>query len=106
MKYTITQDSNYNYCINGVKINDKVFSEERVYYRIEDREDFIDTLIGWISETKGNDKDLMKDDLKMLMNIDDRYILSSISTNHYLFGNSEEFNQECENILKENESLI
>ena len=105
MKYTITQDSNYNYYINGVKINDEVFSEDRVDYRIEDREDFINTLIDWISEAKGNDKQLMKDDLTMLMNIDDKYILSSMSYNDYLFGDSEEFNQECENILKENEAL-
>ena len=98
-KYTITQKEN-NYFINGIEIPNEIFEEEKVEYGIEHREDFIDTLIDWISEARGNDKELMKDDLKMLMKIDDEYILSSIGTNHYLYGNSEEFNNVCEEILE------
>lgn len=97
-KYEITE-CNYTYYINGVKIDEDIFSDEKVEYRIEDREDLIDTLINWISEAKESDKYLMKQDLKMLMSIKDNYILSSMRTNDYLYGNSEEFNLECENIL-------
>lgn len=98
-KYTITQ-KDYNYFINGIEIPNEIFDKEKVDYTIIDREDFIDTLINWISEASGNDKELMKDDLKMLIRIDDKYILSSISTNDYLYGNSEEFNEVCEEILE------
>jgi len=44
----------------------------------------------------------MKADLKMLMKIEDRFILSSMSTNDYLYGNSKQFNEQCEEILKHN----
>lgn len=98
-KYIITECSS-NYYINGVKIDEDIFSDEKVDYRIENREDFIDTLINWISEAKGSDKELMKQDLKMLMKVKDKFILSSLSTNDYLYDNSEQFNLECENILK------
>ena len=98
-KYTITQKQN-NYFINGIEIPNEIFNEEKVEYNIEYREDFINTLINWIGEASWNNKQLMKDDLKMLINIDDEYILSSIGTNHYLYGNSEEFNKVCEEILE------
>ncbi len=97
-QYTITQKEN-NYSINGTEIPNEIFDEEKVDYRIEEREALIETLFDWIGDARGNDRRLMQDDLKMLMNIDDKYILSSISTNDYLFGNTEQFNLECENIL-------
>lgn len=89
-----------NYYINTTKIPNKIFDKEKSEYRFEDRDELIDNLIRWISECTNNDKQLMKDDLKELMNIDDEYILSSISTNSYLYGNSDEFNAQCEEILK------
>ena len=88
-----------NFYINKTKIPTKIFDEELVNYRIEDRESIIDNLIMWISECRSSDKQLMKDDLKLLINLDDEFILSSIRTNHYLYGNSEEFNNQCEEIL-------
>lgn len=94
-----------NFYINKTKIPTEIFDEELVNYRIEDRESIIDNLIMWISECRcsdrnlNSDKELMKADLKLLINIDDEFILSSISTNHYLYGNSEEFNNQCEEIL-------
>ncbi|MGL5713282.1 MAG: hypothetical protein ACRCX2_09705 [Paraclostridium sp.] len=103
-KYKITK-SNFNYYINGVRINDDIFSDEKVDYRIENREDFIDTLIDWLSEAEGSNRELMKQDLKMLMKVKDTYILSSISTNEYLYSNSEQFDLECENILLTNSFL-
>jgi hypothetical protein len=88
-----------NFYINKTKIPTKIFDEELVNYRIEDRETLIDNLIMWISECRSSDKEIMKADLKLLINLDDEFILSSISTNHYLYGNSEEFNNQCEEIL-------
>ena len=89
------------YRINGVtKVNDKEIDSEvfdKVDYRIDERGNQIDNLIDWIGEAKGNDRELMKADLKFLMSIEDKYILSSLSMNDY--------EQECtvagQNILKE-----
>jgi len=89
------------YRINGVtKVNDKEIDSEvfdKVDYRIDERDNQIDNLIDWIGEAKGNDRELMKADLKFLMSIEDKYILSSLSMNDY--------EQECtvagQNILKE-----
>ena len=86
------------YKINGInKINDKIiddsiFDEEKIDYRIEDRENLIDNLIDWISEAGSNDKDTMKEDLKDLMDLDVEYILSSINTNEY-YHEDEEYGQ-------------
>jgi len=96
-KYIITRSENHYY-INKIKIPNKVFREEMVNYQIEDRECLLDNLFMWITEAR-TDKQLMKDDVKLLINLDDEYILSSMSTNHYLYGNSDEFNQRCEEIL-------
>ena len=100
-KFEITEKEN-NFYINGVKIKDKVFDQEKTDYRIEERENLIDNLINWISECKNFDKEIMKQDLKILINIEDKFILSSISTNDYLFGNSKEFNEQCVEILTAN----
>ena len=99
-KYVIEEVGD-NFYINSNKIPSEIFNEEKVEYRIEDRETLIDNLIMWISECKTPDKQLMKDDLKELISIDDEFILSSISTNDYLYGNSERFNEECQAILDE-----
>ena len=99
-KYVIEEKGD-NYFINDIEIPDVIFNEEKVEYRIEDRETLIDNLIMWISESKTSDKELMKDDLKLLINLDDEFVLSSISTNDYLYGNSERFNEQCQAILNE-----
>lgn len=96
--YTITEGSE-NFFINGILIPNEIFDEEKIDFRIVDRESFIDDLINWISECKNNDKELMKSDLKDLIKIDDEFILSSIETNHYLYGNTQDFNNKCEEIL-------
>jgi hypothetical protein len=95
----IISESNNEFFINGIKINQRIFDEEIVDFDIREIEEFTDNLIQWISE--GNkDKQLMKDDLKILMNIDDEdYILSSKSTNLYLFGNSDAFNTKCQEMI-------
>lgn len=95
--YTITENST-NFLINGIEIPNEIFDQEKVDFRILERESFIDELFNWIAEA--NNKQLMKDDLFMLAKIDDKFILSSIDTNYYLYGNSEEFNNKCEEILE------
>ena len=87
MKYQIN-DTNK---INDKIIDESIFSEEKVDYVIAERESKIDDLISWISEAEdGLDRDLMKDDLKYLMSLSDRYILSSILTNEYVLENTKE----------------
>jgi hypothetical protein len=98
ISYNITEIGE-NFYINKIKIPNKIFDNELVEYRIEDRETLIDNLIMWISECRTSDKQLMIDDLKLLIKLDDEFILSSINTNHYLYGNSDEFNSKCEEIL-------
>ena len=99
-KYVIKEVGD-NFYINTTKIPRKIFDDELVDYRIEDTETLIDNLCMWISECRNSDKQLMKDDLKMLCKIDDEFVLSSISTNDYLFGNSKTFNDKCKEILEE-----
>ena len=95
--------------INGTLINEEIFNQVKVDYRAEDRKDFIDTLIDWISEAndRPNDKYLMKEDLKMLMDWNDEFIFSSILTNEYIAKSQdeEEFNNICEEILKLNSEM-
>ena len=75
-----------------------------VGYCIEDRDDLVDRLIDWISEAT-KDKEVMKDDLKMLMKRSDLYLFSSISTNEYIFPDDVEFDNICKEILKINETI-
>lgn len=54
-------------------------------YKLVDRESQIEDLIMWISESeKPNDKMLMLQDLKYLMSLDDREVLSNLSTNEFI----------------------
>lgn len=96
---------NDKYFIGTTAIKGKIFNEELFEYRIEDREDFIDTLISWIAECKNSDKQLMKDDLKYLMSIKDDYIFSSISTNEYIAEEDKNFIEVCKNLLELNKTI-
>ena len=98
-EHIITEDK-----INGITINEKIREEDLHEYYILDREDFIDELIRWISEAT-KDKELMKDDLKMLLSVEDDYILSSNSTNSYLYEGCSDFDKTCKEILELNETL-
>jgi len=63
----------------------KMYLQDMEGYKKIDRESEIENLIMWISETKSeNDKELMKEDLKYLMNLDCEEIFSSESTNEYI----------------------
>lgn len=104
--YITTVDSGYK--INGVSINDRIFTEEKISYTIIDVEDFVDTLIGFIYESESkNDKILMKQDLEYLMGIDDEFVFSSIETNSYVAESDgvDKYNEICQIVLELNEVL-
>jgi hypothetical protein len=103
----VERDKDYNLLINNIKINEKIFTDELCDYILRERDDQIDNLIDWIGEAKDNDKEAMKDDLKYLIDLNDTYIFSSISTNEYIAesDNKERFNEICEEILKLNNEL-
>jgi len=97
VKYTLGDDT-----IDGIKINQKIFDKEQVDYKIEHLPSLIDNLIRWISECKNQDKSLMLTDLKYLLTLEDEYVFSSITTNHYVIQGKKEFDQLCKRILKLN----
>ena len=99
MTYILTDN-----CINGIQLNEKIIDQELHEFSIIHRESFIDELIDWISEAKSW-KELMKQDLKELMDWTDEYILTSNSTNHYIGINSSDYEETCIELLKLNESL-
>ena len=81
MEYEIKISDDYKYYINDIEINESIFDDEKVEYFIKEREDFIDTLIDWIGDCgrdRENDKNLMKEDLKMLINRKEKFLFSSI----------------------------
>ena len=93
--------------INETLINENIFQEEKVGYIVREREEQIDFLIDWIGECgrdRENDKNLMKEDLKYLINLKDEYLFSSISTNEFICksDNLESFNKICKEILELN----
>jgi len=98
--YTLSENK-----INGEYINDKIRDEELHEYYIQDRKEFIDTLIDWISEAKSSNKELMKQDLEMLMDVEDDYILSSNSTNSYLYQGCADFNETCKELIELSKEL-
>jgi len=89
--------------INGIELDEDIQDNEFFEYKIIERKDFIETLFDWISEAKSTDMELMKDDLTLLLDVKDEYILSSINTNSYLYEGCSEFNENCEELLKLNE---
>ena len=91
---------------NGVTLNDKIREEELFEYGIAHRESLIDDLYRWIGETKSDsDKQMMKDDVRMLEDWEDDYIFSSVSTNAYIGQHCPDFDRLCEELIKINEVL-
>lgn len=98
--------------INGIELDDRIREEGLHEYYIVDREELIDNLIMWIAEAqypmlqgrvRSADAYLMKEDLKMLMEWDDDYILSSMETNSYLNPQSDGFNEACIELISIND---
>ena len=111
------QNKNYSlYSFNGnfyikdlnkkenILIKEKIFDEELFEYRIADREDLVQDLIQWISESS-NQKDLMMEDLKMLLTWEDDYIFSSISTNEYVRQKDSQFDDLCKELIELNKTI-
>lgn len=94
-------NSEGDYQINDIMINNKIFDEELYPYRIEEREEIINNLVMWISQTT-KDKGLMMEDLKYLINLPNKYVFSSIETNEYIAisDNKEEFDKICFDLLE------
>lgn len=101
MQYIIEYDNEkHEYTINGLSISYDGLAGTHEY-QIIDREDFIDELITWISECNNNNKQLMKNDLRYLMSIDDEYIFSSGSTSDFIAKSDkpETFNRIAQEIV-------
>ncbi|HHY0497203.1 hypothetical protein JL857_20825 [Vibrio parahaemolyticus] len=92
--------------IDGNVINDKVFDEELVNYRLSYRPDRVDDLIRWISESEvEHTKTLMIADLITLLSWDDEFVWDNVSTNEFVSPtqNTEYFNAICKDVLKANQ---
>ncbi len=74
-------------------------------YYIINRQHLVDELISWISEARGNNKELIRKDLTLLMSISDDYIFSSISTNEYLSKDDINFDKVCKGLITLSKSL-
>ena len=91
-------------------IDTNLIEDKEFGYRFVERETIINDLIIWISEAKVNDKDLMKDDLKYLISLQDKYIFSSLGTNEYITESDDketfdELMAEIEIIYEENKKI-
>jgi len=91
------------FTVDGIKINQEIFDEQEFEYCIIERTEFINELIVWISEAR-DCKELMKQDLEMLMQSAEDYVFSSVSTNEYIGQGDSNFNELCEELLTLNES--
>jgi Trk K+ transport system NAD-binding subunit len=94
--------NNDNYYITTDDYENIKIIKNHTDYDILYRNDLIDELIIRISETKNYlDKRLMKEDLKLLLNIDDDYIFSSTITNEYITKSLDEkrFNELCNEFI-------
>ena len=91
---------------NPVKIytfDEELLHEKGFEYSIINRKEFIDDLYTWIGEAirAGNsDAVLMKQDLEMLIKIEDEWIFSSTSTNKYIYEGHSEFNKTCKELIE------
>lgn len=93
--------------IDGILINDEIFTKELYDYKIIETEEQTDDLIQWIAENDNKDRLVMLEDLKYLLKIDDDYIFSNINTNEYIAesDNPERFDEICNDLLKLNEKI-
>ena len=102
-KYLINSSSS----INGIDIAEEIFDEELYDYRIIDVETEIENLCMWIKESNRPDQtNLMIEDLNYLLNIEDEYVFSCISTNDYVgLDKAEQYEKIATEILEINKNL-
>jgi len=106
-KYIISY-KDYNYYIEDTLIPSEAMEE--VDWGIIDREDFLSDLVYTMipqahNSNRNHDLYLMEEDRDYLSKYEDKYILSSLSTNDYLIPSEEselfKFNEVCERLLEE-----
>lgn len=100
----VTIDENNNIEINYIEINDNIFNQNKVNYRLVDVESEKEELMRFISECdndRENDKYLMKEDLRQLSSIDDEYVFSNTGINEYISQSEapSDFYDICKDIL-------
>lgn len=108
VKYILRDQGIYVVRSHFEELDDKIRNEELHEYSIIHRESFIEELCRWIGECasdRAHDKQLMKQDLETLIQVEDEYILSSNSTNSYLWQGCAEFDTTCEELIEINNSL-
>jgi len=99
------------YLLERVKSADNSFADEEIKEVLEDRcdEEFVEDGVEEIIRDKcKSDSILMLQDLRLLQNLNDKYVLSNINTNEYIAqsDNPERFNEICEEILEANTELL
>ncbi|MBE8232311.1 MAG: hypothetical protein HAW67_01150 [Endozoicomonadaceae bacterium] len=100
----VTDCSEKMLVLEGKLISPEVANSETVNYRLVDREEQINNLISWLAEASNNSDKLAKMDvLHFLMNIDDEYVFSQISTNEFISPTIalKKFNDICEQFIAE-----
>jgi len=104
-EYYIVVDENFSTKV--LVDNDEEFPDAKYQYQIVNREQYIDDLIGWISEcgrdSRGeSNKKLMKQDLEYLMKLEDEFIFSSLETNDFVAKSDdlETFDNICKDFIK------
>lgn len=95
--------------VDGIHISDKVFKDEMVDYRLEERLSFIDNLIQHLSEQEIGSRtySVMMDELETVMGIKDEHFWSSIKTGEFIVASEDpkRFNEFCKEVLNANESI-
>lgn len=104
MKYILKEDGIQIVHGEFVELDETILQKDMYEFYIVNRDSLVDELICWISEAD-KDRLLMKQDLKMLMLLDDEYILSSNSTNAYVHKDSHDFNEKCEELIEINKTI-
>jgi hypothetical protein len=90
--------------INGVDIEQSVFDDEKIDWKLVSLEELIDDLYTWIGEASGSNRTLMIQDVQMLSKLDDEHVWSCISTNDYVAYSTRPllFNEICETAIETN----
>jgi len=110
--YELSIDIQGKRLVNNTVISQE--TEEKVDWTIYSVEDFISNLEDWICDAKRanrtSDLEMMRDDMKLLISQEnkDTYMLSSLSTNAYLFPseNTEEYQEVCKRLIEEEKQLF
>jgi len=103
-KYILSEDGILIVGSHGITLNDKIRDEDLHEYFIEEKQEIVSNLMMWISEGS-KDKDIMQQDLEMILAQDYIYFFSSNSTNSYIFPDDSEFDNTCKELIELNESL-